>query len=158
MTGMLWKNGAVKKKPEDVEFYTDGTIMTNPFSDILSRREMIKHYDTKQVKKAANEKKGNCEESSEYDDEESSDHDDGEAQYQRDLGKALQDSADLANKIKLDDYLKDRNMMIKAMGDDGNCLFRAIADQHINDQEFHVEYRNLALEYINPQNPKTPKV
>ena len=39
-------------------------------------------------------------------------------------------------------------MKLKKIAGDGNCLFRAIADQHAGNESLHVTYRDKAVEYI----------
>ena len=43
------------------------------------------------------------------------------------------------------DYLR---YNIKRMGEDGACLFRAVADQLYGDQEMHVCVRAQCMDYI----------
>ena len=38
--------------------------------------------------------------------------------------------------------------MIKKMGEDGACLFRAVADQLYGDEEMHQAVRTQCLDYI----------
>lgn len=39
-------------------------------------------------------------------------------------------------------------LKVKEMEGDGNCLFRAVADQLEGDEELHSEYRLRTVEYI----------
>lgn len=44
--------------------------------------------------------------------------------------------------------MRKRGLSLKAMGDDGACLFRAVADQVYGDQEMHAVVRKHCMDYI----------
>ncbi|RWS27629.1 OTU domain-containing protein-like protein [Leptotrombidium deliense] len=44
--------------------------------------------------------------------------------------------------------LRKKGLIIKNMGEDGACLFRAVADQVYGDQEMHKIVRNLCMDYM----------
>ncbi|XP_064486928.1 OTU domain-containing protein 5-B-like [Ornithodoros turicata] len=44
--------------------------------------------------------------------------------------------------------LRKKGLMIKNMGEDGACLFRAVADQVYGDQEMHHALRKLCMDYM----------
>jgi len=44
--------------------------------------------------------------------------------------------------------MRKKGFVIKYMGEDGSCLFRAVADQVYGDQEMHDAARRLAMDYI----------
>ncbi|KAG0436354.1 hypothetical protein HPB47_017998 [Ixodes persulcatus] len=44
--------------------------------------------------------------------------------------------------------LRKKGLMIKSMGEDGACLFRAVADQVYGDQEMHKVLRKLCMDYM----------
>lgn len=44
--------------------------------------------------------------------------------------------------------LRKKGLMIKSMGEDGACLFRAVADQIYGDQEMHKVLRKLCMDYM----------
>ncbi|XP_054168830.1 OTU domain-containing protein 5-A-like [Oppia nitens] len=44
--------------------------------------------------------------------------------------------------------LKKKGFIIKQMGEDGACLFRAVADQIYGDQEMHASVRKLCMDYM----------
>ena len=50
--------------------------------------------------------------------------------------------------IRFSESLSSLGLEIKVMEGDGNCLFRAIADQIERNQEMHLMYRRLIIEYI----------
>ncbi|EAR85579.1 OTU-like cysteine protease (macronuclear) [Tetrahymena thermophila SB210] len=41
-----------------------------------------------------------------------------------------------------------KNLCIKVVGTDGNCLFRAVSDQMYGTEEFHKEIRSVCMDYI----------
>ena len=53
------------------------------------------------------------------------------------------DEAELENVLK-----KEKGFRIKRMEEDGNCLFRAIADQIYGDPGMHAEVRRLCMDYL----------
>ena len=53
------------------------------------------------------------------------------------------DETELENILK-----KERGFRIKRMEEDGNCLFRAIADQIYGDSGMHAEVRRLCMDYL----------
>lgn len=44
--------------------------------------------------------------------------------------------------------LRKKGLLIKSMGEDGACLFRAVADQVYGDQEMHKVLRKLCMDYM----------
>lgn len=44
--------------------------------------------------------------------------------------------------------LRKRGLILKHMGEDGACLFRAVADQVYGDQEMHAVVRKHCMDYI----------
>merc|ERR1719150_1345453 len=46
------------------------------------------------------------------------------------------------------EYVRRKGYMIKKMGEDGACLFRAVADQLYGDEEMHQAVRTQCLDYI----------
>jgi OTU domain-containing protein 5 len=44
--------------------------------------------------------------------------------------------------------MRKRGLIIKNMGEDGACLFRAVADQIYGDQEMHSTIRKHCMDYI----------
>ncbi|XP_054280202.1 OTU domain-containing protein 5-A-like [Macrosteles quadrilineatus] len=44
--------------------------------------------------------------------------------------------------------MRKRGLIVKAMGEDGACLFRAVADQVYGDQEMHAVVRKHCMDYI----------
>ncbi len=53
-----------------------------------------------------------------------------------------------SNDIKFALQVRALNLRIKDIQADGNCLFRAVADQLEGNQEKHEKYRSLAVNYI----------
>ena len=49
---------------------------------------------------------------------------------------------------KFKEQLSPLCLKVKEMGGDGNCFFRAIADQITGDENKHMEYRLHAVNYI----------
>ena len=49
---------------------------------------------------------------------------------------------------KFQDYLKPRGLYLREMQKDGNCLFRAVADQLENNEDLHQKYRNIAVDFM----------
>jgi OTU domain-containing protein 5 len=50
--------------------------------------------------------------------------------------------------VQLSASLKEKGLQIKFMKEDGNCLFRAVADQLFGDQEMHDIVRDKCLNYM----------
>ena len=44
--------------------------------------------------------------------------------------------------------MRKRGFIIKRMGEDGACLFRAVSDQVYGDQEMHSTVRKHCMDYI----------
>lgn len=44
--------------------------------------------------------------------------------------------------------MRKRGFIIKRMGEDGACLFRAVSDQVYGDQEMHSMVRKHCMDYI----------
>lgn len=44
--------------------------------------------------------------------------------------------------------MRKKGLTVKAMGDDGACLFRAVADQVYGDQDMHAVVRKHCMDYI----------
>ena len=44
--------------------------------------------------------------------------------------------------------MRKRGFIIKRMGEDGACLFRAVSDQIYGDQEMHSMVRKHCMDYI----------
>lgn len=44
--------------------------------------------------------------------------------------------------------MRKRGLVVRKMGEDGACLFRAVADQVYGDQEMHGACRKLCMDYI----------
>lgn len=44
--------------------------------------------------------------------------------------------------------MRKRGLIVKAMGEDGACLFRAVADQIYGDQDMHDVVRQHCMDYI----------
>lgn len=56
---------------------------------------------------------------------------------------------ELTEKEKMfDDKLRKKGYSIKKMGEDGACMFRAVADQIYGDQEMHNTVRKLCMDYM----------
>ena len=53
-----------------------------------------------------------------------------------------------ADMAKFRRQLGGQYLKLKEIGGDGNCLFRAIADQFVGDEAFHKQYRRNAVAYI----------
>eukprot|EP01017_Pseudomicrothorax_dubius_P030849 TRINITY_DN3879_c0_g1_i2.p1 TRINITY_DN3879_c0_g1~~TRINITY_DN3879_c0_g1_i2.p1 ORF type:complete len:280 (+),score=38.54 TRINITY_DN3879_c0_g1_i2:377-1216(+) len=60
----------------------------------------------------------------------------------------LKNTHEQHNLEKLKENLATRNLQLKRVRGDGNCFFRAVADQVYNDEERHQEIRDLACEFI----------
>ena len=48
--------------------------------------------------------------------------------------------------------MRKRGFIIKRMGEDGACLFRAVSDQVYGDQEMHSTVRKHCMDYIVSKN------
>lgn len=44
--------------------------------------------------------------------------------------------------------MRKRGLVVKKMGEDGACMFRAVADQIYGDQELHRLIRNQCMDFI----------
>ncbi|XP_054719585.1 OTU domain-containing protein 5-A-like [Uloborus diversus] len=56
---------------------------------------------------------------------------------------------ELSEKEKMfEDKLSKKGYLIKKMGEDGACMFRAVADQIYGDQEMHTAVRKLCMDYM----------
>ena len=44
--------------------------------------------------------------------------------------------------------MRKKGFIVKSMGEDGACLFRAVADQIYGDQEMHGVVRQLVMDYM----------
>lgn len=44
--------------------------------------------------------------------------------------------------------MRKKGLLVKQMGEDGACLFRAVADQVYGDQEMHAVVRKHCMDYI----------
>lgn len=44
--------------------------------------------------------------------------------------------------------IRKKGLIIKSMGEDGACLFRAVADQVYGDQDMHSVVRRHCMDYI----------
>ncbi|KFM79547.1 OTU domain-containing protein 5, partial [Stegodyphus mimosarum] len=56
---------------------------------------------------------------------------------------------ELAEKERLfEEKLRKKGYSIKKMGEDGACMFRAVADQIYGDQEMHTAVRKLCMDYM----------
>jgi len=61
----------------------------------------------------------------------------------------VQDSATLPyDETAFEEQLKSSGFLIKRMAGDGNCLFRAVADQVYGDSEMHDEVRRRCMDYM----------
>lgn len=49
---------------------------------------------------------------------------------------------------RFEQLLRKKSLSIKKMGEDGACLFRAVADQVYGDQEMHTAVRKLCMDYM----------
>lgn len=50
--------------------------------------------------------------------------------------------------VSLNSVLSELNMAIQEVQGDGNCMFRAIADQLYGNEMYHKELRKFAMQYI----------
>lgn len=64
--------------------------------------------------------------------------------------KSLKWSAEELEKMesRFEKKMRKKGFIIKKMGEDGACLFRAVADQVYGDQEMHQSVRKLCMDYI----------
>jgi len=63
-------------------------------------------------------------------------------EHRKNLLKAARDEKNFKNQ------LQQKTLMIKEMGGDGNCLFRAFADQLYGNQDWHDFIRKICMDYI----------
>lgn len=50
--------------------------------------------------------------------------------------------------LKMVREFEKNNLVMKEVGGDGNCLFRAVSDQLYGEETFHGEIRQLCMRYI----------
>ena len=50
--------------------------------------------------------------------------------------------------LRFERVMRRKGYLIKKMGEDGACLFRAVADQLYGDEEMHQAVRTQCLDYI----------
>jgi len=64
---------------------------------------------------------------------------------------------DLQRERRFEKKMRKIGFIIKKMGEDGACLFRAVADQVYGDQEMHSMIRDHCMDYVVSQlNSKPP--
>jgi len=64
------------------------------------------------------------------------------------VGQTLTEEEWLEKDIRFENVMRRKGYNIKRMGEDGACLFRAVADQLYGDQEMHVCVRAQCMDYI----------
>ena len=55
--------------------------------------------------------------------------------------------------VKFREQLASFGLRLKEMVGDGNCLFRAIADQLDGNEKLHKKYREYAVQFLNDNKP-----
>merc|ERR1712106_893299 len=64
------------------------------------------------------------------------------------VGQTLNEEEWLGKDLRFERIMKRKGYNIKRMGEDGACLFRAVADQLYGDQEMHHCVRTQCMDYI----------
>jgi len=64
------------------------------------------------------------------------------------VGQTLTEEEWSEKDVRFENVMKRKGYNIKRMGEDGACLFRAVADQLFGDQEMHVCVRAQCMDYI----------
>ena len=64
------------------------------------------------------------------------------------VGQTLTEAEWLEKDLRFERVMQRKGYTIKPMGEDGACLFRAVADQLLGDQELHQAVRSQCMDYI----------